>query len=301
MGKSRVLVSSCGKDAPRTPCPLTVWDNQDIGILQAQLTTEERSMVQIASNFNCLENAGKTISADYGHLVEGYATDCTQGPAASFGVPGASLLRCHYAFEDRSQPSTQWGQYLGHEVELLLDVQNYTGRCQNGKLVLTGKEKPVTSDMIDAVAERVRVGLHSDAEVVFTRGSNRRELKVLPEGQRPLVDQVLSASANWNAICVPIPKQNLCNLTRALLRASYSGAYLAAIHRKRSLLLLTFIGGASFGNPVEMILEELVRAHVSFADHPESSLREVRLVVYEKNAKRRMENRVQALLEQCRG
>ena len=80
--------------------PITVADGVDIGRLQASLTTEDRALVQVASNFNALEVPSRGVPPDYGGLVTGYATDSTQGPAASFGVPAASLLRAHFPFHD---------------------------------------------------------------------------------------------------------------------------------------------------------------------------------------------------------
>jgi len=162
-------------------------------------------------------------------------------------------------------------------VELLEDIEEFSCRCVNGKLRLTGYQACVTKTMVQEVSGKVKVGLHRDAQVVFKRGPNPRILQVLPTP--PVVDQVLSASANWRN--PGIADGSLRELTRALLRASYEGAYLAAILREREVLLLTLVGGASFGNPMGLILEELVRAHDRWASHSKSRLREVKLVLYE--------------------
>lgn len=273
----------------RPDCPLTLIDDTDIGRYQASFTTDDKVMVQIASNFHCLENGSPSCPPDTGRLVESYCKDCTQGPAAAFGVPGASLVRAHYAFKADGEDPSLWGQTSSQQVNLLENIcklasptEHFVGDCLNGKARLLGEETHVTPDRVDEVASRIKVGLHVDAEVVFTRGSSRGSLKVVPE--RPLVDQVCTATLCYgfaDSIHNP-PRSALENLTKAILRASYEGTYLAAIVQGRRKLLLTLIGGASFSNPMPLILAELKRAHGKWASHPASKLEEVQLVLYEK-------------------
>lgn len=279
----------CMERQKRDACPLNVIDGTDIGVYQALLRTEDKAMIQIASNFHCLENGNPRTSADCGRLVSGYAMDCTQGPAAAFGVPAASLLRAHFAFKEPGRPSAEWGQSSERQVNLIQDISSWCGSCINGKALLTGSEQVVTPDVLDEVASRIRVGLHSDAEVVFTRGRDFRSMKVV-DRPFPLVDQVCSATICYGFVekDVTVPRSQmttqLTNLARAMLRAAYEGAYLAAIKRGRELLLLTLIGGASFRNPLEVILQELKRAHEKWSPHPASKLREVKLVLFDKGA-----------------
>lgn len=280
----------------RSAIEIEVVDSTDIGSLQATFTTEDRAMIQIASNFHCLENGNPYLSADCGFLVEGYAMDSTQGPAAAFGVPGASMLRAHYAFKAEGKPPDVWGQSSSRQVNLLEDIcgkGNYCGMCQNGKALLLGTEKPVTPELVNDAAGKVRIGLHTDAQVVFRRGSRRGVIGVVE--QPGFVDQVCSATLCYgfaNRDHNPPPEQ-LENLTRALLRAAYEGAYLAAISRERHVLLLTLIGGASFGNPHGLILEELKRAHQKFSTHPASQLRKVQLVLYDRGVAQEYKEAIQ--------
>lgn len=271
------------KEKRDTPCPLNLIDGIDIGVYQAQQKTEDKAMVQIASNFHCLENGSPNSSADNGHLVSGYAMDCTQGPGAAFGVPGASLLRAHYVFKDDKKPPDVWGQSSSRQCSLIRDITDYCGGLVNGKALLTESDKHVTEECLDDVASKIRVGLHTDAEVVFTRGSTRGSLGVLRHPY-PLVDQVCSATLCYGYADHQVRMRDH-NLTRAMLRAAYEGAYLAAIKRNRKVLLLTLIGGASFRNPMAMIFEELQRAHNKWANHSLSELSEVRLLLYGKGEK----------------
>jgi len=279
---------------------LVVVDGIDIGQLQSRLTTEDSAMVQIASNFNCLEVGGRSDFPDSGNLVQNYPLDATQGPAASFGVPAACLFRTHYAFHDLATDPSSWGQTKERQIELLSSVRNFFGRCVNGKVTLTGKETALLSEQMDETVGAIRVGIHADAQVVFGRANHHGHLSLVPE-PRPLIDQVLSASVNWRSLGVQPGQEQLERLTRAALRASYDGAYLAAILRKRRLLLLTLVGGGVFGNPREMILEELASAHARWADHPASALREVRLCLYTTGETVQIVDALRLLLEERGG
>ena len=266
--------------APAAKVPLVVVDGVDIGALQAELATDQQAMVQVASNFNTLENASRSVAADFGFLVTGYAVDATQGPAASFGVPMASLLRAHYPFHAPDVPAAGWGQTAARQVELPGDVAGHFGRCVNGKVTLTGAEAPIPAGGLAAVAGKIRVGLHTDAEVVFGRGSRRDTLRVLPAGARPRVDPVICASVNLRDPVGGRDAPNWDDLVRACLRAAYHAAYLAAIARGRKLLLLTLVGGGYFGNPERLILEAIADAHRQWA--PRSALGEVCVCLYPK-------------------
>jgi len=253
--------------------PLTIQDDVDMGELQATLTTEDKAMVQLTSNFNCVEVPTRRVWPDNGHLVEGYPNQFTQAASASFGVPAAALFRCHYCFHAPDVSPSDWGQTTHQQLELLDDVRQHFGTCINGKLTLSGSEEELTADKIESVHLQIKVGIHEDCEVVFDRADDSNELRILPEPWQR-VDQVLSSSANWHSAGVATDT-HLSNVTRAALRASYRGAYLAAIRRQRRRLYLTVVGGEIFGNPLEMILGELAEAHKQLAAHPSSCLQEV--------------------------
>lgn len=278
---------------------LTVFDGIDIAEMQSSLSTEDRGMVQIASNFNCLEVASRRHSPDCGRLVEGYAMDATQGPAASFGVPAASLLRAHYVFYDESKPASTWGQTQSHQVELLDNVREYFGTCVNGKLTLSGDETILNDRISTSVSKHIKVGLHCDAEVILRRTAGSR-LEVLQEPFQT-VDQLLCASVNWYDPGNCHSKEQLIAMTRATLRTCYEGAYLAAILRKRKLLLLTLVGGGVFGNPEDMILRSIADAHNRWAKHPASELQEVRLCLFKPGTAKPTQQKLNTLVVQLDG
>jgi hypothetical protein len=277
-----VLRGWFGKPTTKTtpPPPLSTRSGVDIGALQGTLTTSDEAMVQVASNFNCLENPTRHSRLDTGQFVDKAYVDCTQGPAAVFGTTSAYLYRCHFY---------QGGQSLSRRndnddapvVNLLQHTRAYFGTPHNGKLTLTGDESILeTEAQIDAAASLVCIGLHHDCPILFGR-TKRDVVYNTPQistrksniaGQEkeddtsdnkngplfleyPLVDHVLNASINLHdyGTSQQHDPTAIANLTRALLRAAYEGVYLAAILRQRRKLYLTLVGGGCFGNPIAMI------------------------------------------------
>ena len=260
---------------------LTTRSGVDIGALQGNLKTSDFAMVQVASNFNCLENPRRGTPLDSGRFVDKAYLDCTQGPAAVFGTTSSYLYRCHFY---------GGGQSLGHStINLLEHTSQYFG-VQNGKITLTGNEASIeTSAQIYDIARDVCIGMHVDCPVMFGRDSrtlistgpvaaNFAGYETSRPWSYPLVDHVLSASINLHDYMIGENKnlddRYIDNIVRTLLRAAYEGVYLAAILRKRKKLYLTLIGGGSFGNPLPVVVDELQRAHRKWANHPSSILEE---------------------------
>ena len=265
----------------RIPVNLTTRSGVDIGALQGNLKTSDFAMVQVASNFNCLENPRRGTPLNSGRFVDKAYLDCTQGPAAVFGTTSSHLYRCHFY---------GGGQSLGHSTINLLEHTSHYFGVQNGKITLTGNEALIeTAEQIDDIVRDVCIGLHVDCPVMFGRDSrnliftgpveaNFAEYETTRPWSFPLVDHVLSTSINLYDYTIRENKNldDRCmdNMVRTLLRAAYEGIYLAAILRKRKKLYLTLIGGGSFGNLLPVVVDELQRAHRKWANHPSSVLEE---------------------------
>lgn len=263
--------------------PLTARSGVDIAELQSRLCSDDAAMVQVASNFNCLENGSKSVAPDCGVLVDHAAQDYTQGPAAVFPTLPAYLYRCHFH---------EGGQTIRRQVNLLRNVESYFAVPQNGKLTLTGAEDPIPADddgLMNRVADGVCVGLHSDCPILWGRSKERGLFSLSAPG---LTDHVLSASINLRDVGIVSPAllaahdgdrtRVLASLCRTLLRGAYEGAYTAAIVRQRRALHLTLVGGGVFANPIPIIVEEIQRAHATWAGHPLSSLETVVVCLYSK-------------------
>mmetsp|Transcript_34093 Transcript_34093/g.81990 ORF Transcript_34093/g.81990 Transcript_34093/m.81990 type:complete len:413 (-) Transcript_34093:1869-3107(-) len=265
----------------RLPVQLTTRSGVDIGALQGNLKTNDFAMVQVASNFNCLENPRRGTPLDSGRFVDKAYLDSTQGPAAVFGTTSSYLYRCHFY---------GGGQSLGRStINLLQHTSQYFG-VQYGKITLTGNEASIdTAAEIDDIVRDICIGMHADCPVMFGRDTRTLiyngpvarkfvEYETTRPWSYPLVDHVLSASINLHDYMIGknqnVKDRSMDILVRTLLRAAYEGAYLAAILRKRKKLYLTLIGGGSFGNPLPIVVDELQRAHRKWANHPSSVLEE---------------------------
>lgn len=249
-------------------CPLKVETGVDIGVLQSNLKTEDRALVQVASNFNCLEVPSKYVLPNCGYLVENAHTDSTQGPGACFGPLAGYLYRAHFY---------KGGQTGLKQVNLLRDVDKYFGIPINGKLVLNGDEESINN--INDIAQQVEVGLHTNVAIIYRRDKYGMNYEL--DEPYPMIDQIFSASINLNDYGKKTCKDNLIKINRTLLRTAYESAYLVAIYRKRKILYLTLVGGGVFGNPIHLILEEIIRAHKLWANHPDSKLKRVVICIYE--------------------
>lgn len=265
----------------------------DVSLIQADPTLRERQvMVQVASNFNCLENSSEHVDPASGKYATNLMSDTTQGPAASSGAAAAAVIRAHAAFYDPGSDPHQWGQSLAHKrtVNLLDDAAlRPLFPVDNGK-VFTCKPADTTTVLTfaagaaadtDALLGRVKVGLHCDAPVTHSRcakKSSRGQCVRLPAPLN-VIDQVFVSTANLGAGGVKALAPRVeWSRTRFLLLAAYVGTYAAAAVRGTDTLVLTLVGGGVFLNPVTDIAWALARAHKAWA--PRTALRHVVLPVY---------------------
>ena len=266
------MLSSTPVRARSKRCKLAVLQNTDTGVLQANLKTADKAMVQVASNFNCLEVPSRYRTPDCGDLVEYADQDTTQGPAACFGPLAGYLYRTHFVFGGDGQTSNK-------QINLLENVTDYFGVPVNGKLTLKGDESLVTHP--DSVVNAVKIGLHTDVSVIY--GRNKQGLNYELDEPYPQIDQCFSSTINYNDYGQHT--KNIDIISRTLLRAAYEGVYLSALTRQSKNLYLTMIGGGSFGNKESIILEEMTKAHLRWANHPTSALENVYLCLYEPDSR----------------
>lgn len=260
-----------------THCKFKVMKYVDIGELQGKLKTEDKAMVQVASNFNCLEVGGTNCWPDQGYLVDLIHEDRTQGPAACFGPLAATLYRAHFIFQEYNEGQLEYsGQTRYKQINLLKDVEEYFGVPVNGKIQLEGKEAFIND--IDSVSGDIKVGLHTDVLILYGR-ENGKSFKLQQPYQS--IDQIFSASINLSQYHAQTSRERLTAIIKSCLRAAYEGAYLSAIERKRKILYLTLIGGGVFKNPIAFILDEIANAHRKYSNHRKSRLEQVVLCLYD--------------------
>ena len=223
----------------------------DIGELQTRLKTSDQCLVQVAGNFNCLNGPNRTRAPNSGRLVEFAFQQKTQGPAATFGPLACNLYRSHFALSPEYS-----GQTLDHQINMLQHVADYTGVPINGKLTLTGNERPVPAndEEMDEIVGQVQVGLQTNCHVLYGRNKQGREVYLVQKNDTdftncPVIDQCHGAAVNWKSLTAdsdasntppawtqtPEKQREIYTLSRMILRAAYEGIYLAALTRRTTL------------------------------------------------------------------
>jgi hypothetical protein len=220
----------------------------DIGALQAHASDD--TTFQVASQFNCLEAPGPTLTS-----VTSYLSDPTQGPRASISAFPGTLLR-HYAAPGPDGRFVQTND--GRQIDLLARVCD-GARVQNG--YLRARNIADAGRLLAALEARfddICVGVHDGVEVVLGydwAGS-------VPGS--PRIAQVFTSTlAGGPYGNLEVIHEEIC---RYLLRAAYLGTLLAAAAVARPRVVLTLIGGGVFGNPMEVIWDSLLWA-VDQAEH----------------------------------
>ena len=258
------------QEIPNTnPIKIQIKTGVDIGALQGTLKTSDQAMVQVASNFNCLEVASRNHYPDNGKLIEEHQFENTQGPAATFGPLAAAIYRCHFVFKDTKE-GKYYGQTCERQVNLLDAVTEYFSTPVNGKLTLTGHKTPIPQDY-QFIVDKIKVGLHTNCAVMY----DRRNTFSAPYN---VIDQVFNSTINMKSYGFH-PDPNI--IQKVLLQAAYEGIYLCAILRNTKVLYLTLIGGGVFKNSLDLIGQAIKSAHEKYA--PYSNLQEVYLCLYDSN------------------
>lgn len=219
----------------------------DIGALQAMAS--EATLFQAASQFNCLEAPGPFLVD-----VNSYLTDPTQGPRASVSAFPATLVR-HYAAPDGS--GGRFVQSHDRQINLLADaLPPAIGLVNSGYLQVSGiPDLPVAAAALEANFERIRIGVHDDAQVVLGHAWDGGV-----EGQPHIAQtftSTLAAGGYGRGEPIRGAVETIC---QQLLRAAYLGTLLAALDLGKRRVVLTMIGGGVFGNPHRLICESALWA-----------------------------------------
>jgi hypothetical protein len=219
----------------------------DIGSLQAH--GGAGTLFQVASQFNCLEAPGPSLTA-----VEHYLSDPTQGPRASISALPGTLLR-HYA-----APGAQGDRFVqtndGRQIELLGAVLDPgVGRVVNGYLLPREIRDPrALLSALETGFNDIRVGAHDGVEVVLGYDWSGG----VEGSQGPRIGQVFTSTLAGGAYGSVTGL--LGGVCQQLLRAAYLGTLLAAVCLERPRVVLTLIGGGVFGNPPHLIWDAITWA-----------------------------------------
>lgn len=255
----------------------------DVGYLQG-LPENSNAVFQVASNFNGIEAISEMVHPEIENFTERYYLDRTQGPAASISAGAAAIIRVHAPFYDSKLNPEVWDQTRRQQLNFLSKLSSHFPQ-QNGYIAFTGDEpkfpKPYSKEYYKMLLD-VFMCYHQECQVITGHKDNGGKLyKVHNPDQK--VDQVFSAAVNICQGKLAKTNANAPNSEtkcRFVLESAYNGAYLEAISNKRSKLFLTLIGGGSFGNRKEWILDAILSAHKKWAVKNLTTLEKVVLVAF---------------------
>lgn len=217
----------------------------DVGSLQA--TAPDGVLFQAASQFNCLEAPGASITA-----VAHYTGDNTQGPRASVSAFPGTFLRHYLAPRATGERFTQ----TNHDnINLLGDaLPEHVGRVQSGYLTTQSiGDLAAAAEVLDSAFELIRVGVHDDVEVAL--GANWGG--PVPGAPHHRIAQVFTSTVALGGYSSKGGGPGSDVVVRQLLRAAYLGTLLAAVELGKHTVVLTLIGGGAFGNPSRAIWDAI--------------------------------------------
>ena len=225
--------------------------------------TNNGSIFQVASQFNCLEMVSPDVTPEQG--ITRYEWDRTQGPACSIAAGAATIYRNYFIPIDKDFGQTAERQInnLDSLTERLAEDMNCNPSdlwiVKNGYVIADEKAlnqidshlSDCNENDLDQYRQLLKIGIHSDVKVTTSL-----------ENQQPVVTQVFCS-----ALPVSYNKANPSSWSRIaklVLEASYEATLLTGIINKNltgnSSLFLTLVGGGVFGNKEEWIQKALIRA-----------------------------------------
>ena len=251
-------------EAFRLPLTFSHIVNCDIRAVHRN-PTHAGCVIQVASQFNCLEMIGPSVSPEDG--ITCYARDPTQGPACALCCPAATAFRNYRALGGRGQTARRQINTL-RRVEALLDNEtNGYWSMVNGYLLpkrptamreVTDRLRDAESPLSRAIVAAVEVGVHWDTEV---HTATKHRLCQVFASATPVNYAKSTSSSDWALLS--------CLILEAAYEATLTVAAVQAVEsRRRVPVFLTLVGGGAFANRHEWIVRAIKRALVTLRDAP---------------------------------
>lgn len=221
------------------------------------------ALFQVASQFNALEMVGPSGTPEDG--VTCYEHDRTQGPACAIAAGAATIFRNYFVPVGEQIGQTAERQLdgladIGAELSARLDRpvadvwewrNGYALCTRQGLDLIADHLRAIGPDQADALAGKLRIGIHRDVEVTD-----------VPDAPRPIVSQAFCSALP--VAYAPVPQQRWAAFAQLVLDAAYEATMLEAIINARrgatNIVLLTSLGGGAFGNAPEWIHAAIKRA-----------------------------------------
>ena len=203
-----------------------------------QLTANQGTLFQVASNFNCFETPNKRTNIYSGQYLSNLINDPTQGPAASGGALYGALYRL---ILNKRKP---------------INLLSFTGMNPiNGKL----EHKEILKLPSPSC---IKVGFQANTlACIDTTKKGMSKISSVTN----LINQVFCSTVILRHD--GLDNETKSRLSRPFLRAAYIGTYCVAATNSLTDICLTLIGGGSFKNPIETIIEEIITTHRKYSQY----------------------------------
>jgi len=237
------------------------------------------AVFQAASQFNCLEMVGPSITPEKG--VTGYFRDRTQGPICAIACPAATIVRNYFA-------GAKWGSgqaggnqlNMMHDIAQLLDNNKHQyWEMKNGYLLpktnssLSELQKRLQDDgeLRREVTRNLRVGIHWGTETEKRFGHEPHTVCQVFSSAVPVAYAKGTRKKDWEQLACAV-------LDGTFEAAIAAGAILAVKRDSRVKVYLTCVGGGVFGNSNVWIASAIKRAIKIWKEAPV----DVKLVHYQR-------------------
>jgi hypothetical protein len=221
-----------------------------------------------------LEMVGPSITPEDG--ITRYANDPTQGPACAIAAGAATIYRNYFAPVGSYSGQTRQrqidclsdlGVVLGNDGRTLWAMRNGYALCtERGLAAIDRRLADSSATGIDALRDHLRIGLHWDVEATDA------------PSPRPRVSQAFCSALPVSYTRIPAARWRA--FATLVLEGAYEATLWAAVlnaqRTSSNVVLLTLLGGASFGNDTSWILGALGRS----LDLVKGASLDVRLVSY---------------------
>lgn len=225
----------------------------------------KHALFQAASQFNLLEMVSPEITPEHG--VDIYERDFTQGPACAIACGAGTIYRNYFAPINKQigQSSSQQidcleiiGKELGNENSDLWEMVNgYALINKEGLKSINSKIEELNLLEREQLKECLKIGIQWDTEVTISNSTQivtQAYCSALP----------ISYSQVTSAYCE--------SFARLILEATYEATMHTALlnYQKNGSkkVFLTLVGGGSFGNEIEWIIESIYLAISKFIKTP---------------------------------
>ena len=238
------------------------------------------AMVQVASQFNCLEMIDPTSTPEMGIGV--YEKDHTQGPICAMACGAGTIYRNYFVevkgdvgqTADRQLDGiARLGAELGNNSPInapdgrgsgsLWEMQN--GYCQatkSGLATIRGILQGATEEEVDRLRGLLEVGIQYNAEVTSATSAASSSTNTT---KHPLcLSQIFCSALPVAYARRGIAKHEWKDFAVLVLEAAYEATILAAVINREQTgcnkLYLTMLGGGAFGNTEKWINDSMRRA-----------------------------------------